>query len=307
MSKKSISINPDFFNFKKKKKNKKQKPSFKKNKLKPNDVKKKLIARIKEHQKREKQKEIDEQEKKEENTFENDFQSTLSYLEEMKKKKRKQKIEKQKRKTLKNRQKLSQPSIEPLQNNIQVDINPMNEPVRKDPPYGCLKGGSKPTWKQYNKTLKNNKKEILDEYQNKPLLNFNLNINDEFTERKDKLKELQTKFQGISEVVKPKKYKIKTKRRRRKITLGKNRHKNIVGVLVKSKKTRRIIKNEVNVLKRKSINEVKSYLRKHNLIKIGSNAPDHIFRSIYESAYLTGDIKNKNADVLLHNWNEDEI
>ena len=167
------------------------------------------------------------------------------------------------------------------------------KPVRKDPPYGCLKGGSKPTWKQYNKTLKNNKKEILDEFQNKPLLNFNLNINDEFTERKDKLKELQTKFQGISEVVKPKKYKIKTKRRRRKITLGKNRHKNIVGVLVKSKKTRRVIKNEVNVLKRKSINEVKSYLRKHNLIKIGSNAPDHIFRSIYESAYLTGDIKIK--------------
>ena len=307
MSKKSISINPDFFNLKKKKKDKKQKPSFKKNKLKPNDVKKKLIARIKEHQKREKQKEIEEQENKEENTFENDFQSTLSYLEEMKKKKRKQKIEKQKRKTLKNRENLVQPSIEPLQNNIQVDINPMNEPVRKDPPYGCLKGGSKPTWKQYNKTLKNNKKEILDEFQNKPLLNFNLNTNNEFSERKDKLKDLQTKFQGISDVVKPKKYKIKTKRRRRKITLGKNRHKKIVGVLVKSKKTRRIIKNEVNVLKRKSINEVKSYLRKHNLIKIGSNAPDHIFRSIYESAYLTGDIKNKNPDVLLHNWNEDEI
>ena len=40
----------------------------------------------------------------------------------MKKKKRKQKIEKQKRKTLKNRQKLSQQAIEPIQNNIQVDM-----------------------------------------------------------------------------------------------------------------------------------------------------------------------------------------
>ena len=47
------------------------------------------------------------------------------------KKRKENKNRKTKRKTLKNRQKLSQPSIEPLQNNIQVDINPMNEPVEK--------------------------------------------------------------------------------------------------------------------------------------------------------------------------------
>ena len=76
--------------------------------------------------------------------------------------------------------------------------------------------------------------------------------------------------------------------------------------LVKSKKTRRIIKNEVNVLKRKSINEVKSYLRKHNLTKIGSNAPDHILRTTFENAFLSGDVSNQNADILLHNWHKDE-
>ena len=311
MSKKSIAINPDFFNFKKrKKKDKKEKPSFKKNKLKPNDVKKKLIARIKEHQKKEREKEIKEKQEKEENTFENEFQSTLSYLEEMKKKKRKQKIEKKKRKTLKNKQKLQQQQQQQQQqqeqqqqNNIQVDIQPMD--LKKDPPYGCLKGGSKPTWKQYNKTLKNNKQQILSEFKSKPIFNLSLNESDEFNQRKDKLKELQSKFKGIGDIVKPKRHRIKTRRIRRKITLGKNRKKNQVGVLVKNKQTRRIIKNEVNVLKRKSINEVKEYLRKHNLIKIGTNAPDHILRSMYESAYLTGEVKNKNADVLLHNWKEE--
>ena len=52
MSKK-ISINPDFFKISgsKKEKKKKKKPSFRESQLKPNDVKKKLIARIKEHQK----------------------------------------------------------------------------------------------------------------------------------------------------------------------------------------------------------------------------------------------------------------
>lgn len=307
MSKKSISINPDFFNLKKKKKDKKRKPSFQKNKPKPNDIKKKLIARIKEHQKKEKQKELDEKEKKDNNNFENEFQNTLSYLEAMKKKKIKQKIEKRKRKTLKNIQNPTQPP----QPDIHIDLNPMNEPKRNDPPYGCLKGGNKPTWKQYNRTLKNNKKEIIEEFKSKskPLfnLNYNLENKNDFNERKDKLEQLQTKFKGIGNEIKPKKHKIKTRRIRRRITLGKNRIKGQIGVLVKSKKTRKNIKTEVNILKKKSIQEVKDYLRKHNLIKIGSNAPDHIFRSIYESAYLSGDVKNKNADILLHNWKEEEI
>lgn len=311
MSKKSISINPDFFNMSKsrRKKDKKKKPKFERNKLKPNDIKKKLIARIKEHQKKEKQKEIDEKEKKDDNEFENEFKNTLNYLESMKRKKKKEKLEKRKRKTLKNRQNIAETQIEPKQNNIPIDINPMNEPVKKDPPYGCLKGGSKPTWKQYNKTLKNNKKEILSELKSKPIFNLNYNNEnkDDFKERKEKLYELKNKFQGLGIKPTPKRHKIKTKRIRRKITLGKNKHKAQIGILIKNKKTRKNIKNEVNILKKKSIITIKDYLRKHNLIKIGSNAPDHILRSIYESAYLTGDVKNKNAEILLHNWKEDEI
>ena len=75
-----------------------------------------------------------------------------------------------------------------------------------------------------------------------------------------------------------------------------------VSVLVKNKKTRKKLKNEVNILKKKDIQEIKDYLRKHNLIKIGSNSPEYILREIYESAYLSGDIINKNPDILLHNW-----
>ena len=51
--KKSISINPSFFKIggKANKKKKKEKPKMK-NSLKPNDIKKKLIAKIKAHQKK---------------------------------------------------------------------------------------------------------------------------------------------------------------------------------------------------------------------------------------------------------------
>ena len=35
-----------------------------------------------------------------------------------------------------------------------------------------------------------------------------------------------------------------------------------------------------------AFHDIKDYLRQHNLIKIGSNAPDYILRSIYENAFL---------------------
>ena len=52
---KSISINPEFFKIsgRTSKKKKKQKPKFNAKTLKPNDIKKKLIAKIKAHQKKE--------------------------------------------------------------------------------------------------------------------------------------------------------------------------------------------------------------------------------------------------------------
>ena len=88
MSKKSISINPNFFKIgkggkiPKEKKPKKQRPI---NTLKPNNVKKKLIEKIKAHQKREKEKEIFNEEK-EEKEFQDSFKDTLNYLQELDKK-----------------------------------------------------------------------------------------------------------------------------------------------------------------------------------------------------------------------------
>lgn len=326
---KSISINPEFFKLSGRisKKKKKQKPKFNAKSLKPNDIKKKLIAKIKAHQKKEKERLQQENEKKE--SFGSDFKETISYLEEIKKNNIRKKKKKQKNKTLKRRK---DPAINiethtkltPQQNNnkpnsssgIQIHLGSMDDKpindvknfnnnsisnidIAKDPPYGCLKNGSKPTWRQYNKTLK--KEKTVD---NKPLFDLSLDLpkHKEFIERQKKLQEIKNKLSTPKP--KPKKRKIQTKRIRRKITLGKIGNK--IGVLVKSKKTRKIIKNEVNVLKKKSIHDIKDYLRRHNLIKIGSSAPDYILRSIYENAFLSGEIKNKNADVLLHNWHKEE-
>ena len=52
----------------------------------------------------------------------------------------------------------------------------------------------------------------------------------------------------------------------------------------------------------KSLEEIKQYLRIHNLIKIGTNAPEDVLRQTYENAFLSGDIHNKSSENLLHNY-----
>ena len=44
------------------------------------------------------------------------------------------------------------------------------------------------------------------------------------------------------------------------------------------------------------------YLRKHNMIKAGSNAPHDVLRQLYQSSHLAGEINNKSNDNLIHNY-----
>ena len=93
---------------------------------------------------------------------------------------------------------------------------------------------------------------------------------------------------------------------KKKYTLGKSKIKKMVGVLIKDRGTRKQVLTAQKDLKRKTINEVKSYLRDHNLLKAGSNAPNDVVRKLYESAMLAGDITNSNTEILLHNFSKDD-
>jgi hypothetical protein len=204
-----------------------------------------------------------------------------------------------------------------------------------DAPYGCLKDGKKPTFRMYNKTIKNNTR--FSDNEN--------NSDSTYSDRQTKLKDLQNKHNKKTSTShqNDKKSKLgndntendntenendtnesdsnennnshslrKTKIRRhlrktitKKFKLGKQPG-NIVGVLIKNNDTRKNIQKEHGLLKSKQLGEVKKYLVEKNLIKIGSTAPPGVIRNIYEASMLSGEVENIGKGIGLHNFLEDK-
>ena len=97
-----------------------------------------------------------------------------------------------------------------------------------------------------------------------------------------------------------------TVRRKTIIELSKLKESEKTKELIKNNETRKNIKDDFSKLKRLNILDIKNYLRKHNLIKVGSNAPNDVLRQIYENSVLSGKITNLSNENLMHNFLSDK-
>ena len=308
-SKKTISISPDLLSGKSSSKTKKRRERKKKptNVLKPNTLKKALLKRIKEHAAKERNNQESKKETTEEEEFANDFDKHLNYLTNLSKEKRKNKTQKKKVSHVINDQ-IQSPAV-----NIDLPRELESSPApsqdfksttsfslnRTSPPYGCLKNGNKPTYKEWKRQTqkKMDTIDIIDPVSKTEPSSRAVRLE----EIRKRLKENNIKQQKEAEKLKQP---TLTKRRtcRRKYKFGKDTKKNKVSVLIKNTTTRKNVQQEYNIIKNTPIAEVKEYLKEKALLKAGSLAPNDVLRKTYEQLHLAGDISNKNGDVLIHNY-----
>ena len=82
--------------------------------------------------------------------------------------------------------------------------------------------------------------------------------------------------------------------------LGKNKKK--VSVLIKNRKTRKRIEHEDKQLLETDVAKMRSHLIERNLYKAGSSAPNDVIKQLYRQSILAGDVSNKNGETLVHNF-----
>ena len=394
--KKTIQINPDLFNIhsNKTRKNRggesKSSTSLVKPIISPNILKNKLLKRIKEHKRKENEPSLEKPKIAADlNQYTDEFNDSIEYLQSLSKQK---KIQDEKELYEKKRESLQNKTLKNTHSygygydyagvpNVNIDlpddlkesfisVNSQDTPIhinntnlsKNDVPYGILKGGEKPTFREWNKTKRNlevtdpnsaiilnsstiNEREkrlllLKEKIKQKQLLEAKYNESLDSLENRLMTENLIQKPSSSSSLVvtsptnsvveslapvlnsiensiplvpKEREQEITTNKKRifkktikRKYTLGKSKIKKSVAILVKDRFTRKKIISAQKELKKKPIHDVKKYLREHNLIKVGTNAPNDIIRKMYESAMLTGEVTNNNKDTLLHNFMKED-
>jgi hypothetical protein len=172
---------------------------------------------------------------------------------------------------------------------LDEDENIQHHNLSEDKPYGALKGGAKPSYREYfNKTLK------------KYNINSNSNSNNNNNGRSSQNNKINKKKSSKPKHVPRKIKQVKRKTTIKKYKLGKYGKK--ISILIKNNKTIKKIQNAQRELKNVPIHDVKNELIRNNLLKLGSTAPSNLLRKIYEDANMTGKVVNVGGDTFMHNF-----
>lgn len=257
-----------------------------------------LLKFIRKHQEKNRKHllEDDDHEHKEDQPTEEDVNETLDYLMQIANKVHQEK----------NNHIMTDENVE-----VNYPTNPISMPISSVPvktnypQYGCLKNGNLPTYSQYV----HNKATYVEE----PIHPLSRNIMD-----KPETSIQIDNSSNYEEISNPRdifydddnvklKYLKQKKTKHRTFRVGKSKNIRKIGVLVSNRTIRKNITTKSQLLKQTPIHEIKKFLIKKGLIKVGTTAPNEVLRKMYEtSQMICGDLHNHNTDIILHNYIHDD-
>jgi len=217
-------------------------------------------------------------------------------------------------------------SITPIVNNeiIPLTLNTVPKQLPPPPKYGCLRGGSLPTFRNWKQTTQRNYGHIPTVYTEKQRepetesVEQSVKIPEKpkekqtiLSEVKKKLIEKRQKFIKKDTNQKKDKPRLKYLKQRktfkRSYHVGRSKIAPKIGVLISNKTVRQRISTSALHLKQTPMPDVKKFLVKKGFIKVGSIAPNDVLRQMYECAHLMcGEIENHNPENLLFNYFNDK-
>jgi hypothetical protein len=164
-------------------------------------------------------------------------------------------------------------------------------PSTLEPSYGCLKAGTKPTYRSWLRETQKRKMEI--DTNAMPIQDIKLN--EKLDNELAVIDELKPTHNSLV------KKKIKTKTLKKHV-IGKNEDKRVITVLLKDAEKKKEVIAAKQDLKNTSMDVIKKYLYDHNLVKKGSHAPNNVLVNIFKNARLTGEVFNNDVTTMMTNF-----
>ena len=166
------------------------------------------------------------------------------------------------------------------------------------PKYGCLKYGKLPTYREYKQQITQKQTTHLGPSRENPTMAMNTYVPSLSSKPSNiPVPEFRSCIQNAPKPTRQRKV------LRRTFKIGKSPLLQRVSVLLSNRTLRKQVNNRTMTYKKTPMNEVKAFLARRGLIKVGTIAPNNVLRQMYEDAMLTcGEIYNHNPDVLLHNF-----
>ena len=204
----------------------------------------------------------------------------------------------------------------PLQS-IQPKIQHQPHPTMhvKPPVYGCLKNGNLPTYRTWKRQTQKqypsqNRRPIAPMPPSPVQINYEKDLHEKI--RSMSLQEkIDANKQKQRNTDSGKHNRLKKRKRQRRILrrtyrTGKSKVHPRVAVLVSNKTIRNNTNLRMMELKDTPMRDVRQYLKKQGLIKVGTTTPNDVLRQMYECANLIcGEVKNHNSENLLYNYFND--